>query len=293
MLCVHGAMADNTAPISITDSIGRTVTLNQPATRIVALAPHLVENVFSAGAGDKLVGAVNFSNYPEQAKSIPQVGGYHSFSMEAIVALKPDLVLMWAEGNSEDVAKSLSNLGLPVYINEPGKPETVAQTIRNIGLLAGTSAHANKVADEFLHQLTTLQGQYSREKPVSVFYQVWNKPLQTINGQHSISDVMALCGGRNVFADTPIIAPKVSIESVIARDPDAIIASGMNVERPEWLDDWRAYPQMSAVIHNNLYFVPPDILQRHTTRLLLGAEQVCASLRTVRDKWAQQGADKP
>ena len=281
-----GALPLAAEPVRVIDSAGREVVLEQPSQRIVALSPHIVENVFSAGAGDKLVGVVSYSNYPPAANDIPIVGGYHAFSLEKIASLRPDLVLCWAEGDGKEVAKPFEALGIPTYIDEPRQLEEVATSVRNIGILSGTSDVADAVADEFMQRLSALQKQYSHQQAVSVFYQVWNKPLQTINNKHIISAVIELCGGHNVFIDTPVIAPKVSLEAVISRNPDVIIASGMDQARPEWLDAWLDFPQLNAVVNHNLYFIPPDILQRHTVRILQGAEKMCESLQQAREKRA-------
>lgn len=272
------------APIEVVDSAGRKVILAKPAERIIALAPHIVENVYSAGAGDKLVGVVSYSDYPPQAAKIPTVGGAHAFSLEAIAALSPDLIITWSQGKIESATNAFSALDIAVYVDEPRKLEDVAVSIRNIGQLSGSAVEANSTADQYLATLTNLRNHYAEAKSVSVFYQIWNEPLQTINDSHIIGDVIKLCGGRNIFSDTPVIAPKVSLEAVINRDPDAVVASGMDIERPEWLDEWRKYPRMSAVVNNNLYFVPPDILQRHTVRILQGAQQMCDSLQRARNK---------
>ena len=268
--------------IVVRDFAGRDVRLAAPAQRIVALAPHITENVFSAGAGDRLVGAVAYSDYPEQAKAVPRVGNFQSWSLESLVALQPDLVLLWSSGNGIDTLPVFDRLGIPVFVSEPRKLSDVADTIRKIGKLAGTRAVAEAEARRIEQTLATLGDEYRREQPVSVFYQIWNEPLQTVNGEHLISQLMALCGGYNVFADAPSLAPKINIESVLARDPDAIVASGMDTARPEWLDDWRGYPSLSAVRSGALFFIPPDHVQRPTARVLLGARELCRQLATVK-----------
>lgn len=270
--------------IRVIDAANREVTLKQPAQRIVALAPHIVENVFSAGAGDKLVGVVSYSDYPAAAKQIPIVGGYHAFSLEKIASLQPDLVITWAEGNGAEAARPFENLNIPVYVDEPRQLHEVAESIREIGELSGTSDTADAAAKEFMTTLAALQQRYDQASTVPMFYQVWNKPLMTVNHEHLINAVIELCHGKNIFADAPVITPKISIEAVLGRNPSVIIASGMGEERPEWLDDWRSFPQLSAVSENNLYFIPPSLLQRHTARILLGAEKMCHSLQQARNK---------
>ncbi len=269
-------------PITVTDFLGRKVVLQAPAERVIALAPHIVENVYSAGAGDKLVGVVSYSNFPEEAKTIPIVGGYKSYSVETIIALQPDLILMWASGNGDKALQQLSALGFTVYVDELSSLDHIARFVQHIGQMTGTEATAQKRVKDFVQELTLLRTEYSQSAAVSLFYQVWNEPLQTINGQHIINDVIRLCGGRNIFADAPVLAPKISLESVIVADPQAIVASGMDEARPEWLDDWRKWPQLQAVKRDHVYFIPPDFLQRHTFRLLQGAQQLCTQLAEVR-----------
>lgn len=266
----------------MTDFNGREVSLEQPAQRIIALAPHIVENVFSAGAGEKLVGVASFSNYPELAAQVPVVGDYQAWSLEAIVALEPDLVLIWASGNGMHKLESLSRLGIPVYVSELRELSDIAASIRSIGTLAGTSAVGDAEAARLEREIEWLGKEYRGRTTVEVFYQVWNEPLQTINGEHMISRVLELCGARNVFADAVALAPKINIESVLHRNPDAIVASGMGAARPEWLDEWSSYPSLRAVQHQALFAVDPDYLQRPTARLLIGAARLCRQLDTVR-----------
>ena len=268
--------------VTVEDFIGRTVHLPTPAQRIVALAPHIVENLYSAGAGRKLVGVVSYSNYPADAKSITQVGSYNAFSMETIVSLQPDLILMWASGNGMQTLQKLEALGIPVFVSEPRKLADIPRSIRLLGKLAGTETSSEAQALRIESEISTLRNQYRKAEQLSVLYQIWNDPLQTLNGDHLISQVIALCGGRNVFWDTKNLAPKISIESVLLRNPDVIIASGMSQARPEWLDDWREYPSLTAVKNNALFFVDPDHIQRPTARVLLGARSLCDKLDSVR-----------
>jgi iron complex transport system substrate-binding protein len=270
--------------ISVQDFQQRTVTLEVPAQRIVALAPHIVENTFSAGAGGKLVGVVSYSNYPEQARQLEQIGSHNSWSLEAIAALRPDLILMWASGNGMNSLSSLNKLGVPVYVSEPRRLEDIPETIRAIGKLAGTEQISEPEAQRLEHELANLAGQYKQLPKLDIFYQMWNEPLQTLNGEHMISHVIELCGGRNAFADALSLAPKISLESVLHRDPEVIVASGMGEARPDWLDMWYQYPSLTAVKNKNLFFVHPDHIQRPTSRILLGAKSLCEQLHSARVK---------
>ncbi|MCR8922499.1 cobalamin-binding protein [Dasania sp. GY-MA-18] len=268
--------------IQVTDDSGQVIQLDKPASRVVALAPHIVELVYAVGAGDKLVGAVSYSDYPEAAKKVPRVGNYKNFSAEAILRLQPDLILAWHSGNGAERIKKIEELGIKVYWGEPQTLESVGESLRKVGLLLGEQ-DSGAAAKHFNEKLSALRQQYQHKNPVSVFYQVWNEPLQTLNGDSLLSDVISLCGGHNVFADEPALAPKLSVESVLHANPQVIIASGMGVERPEWLDVWLEWPQLQAVVNKQLYFIPPDILQRHTPRILQGAEIMCQKLELARE----------
>jgi iron complex transport system substrate-binding protein len=268
--------------ITVQDFSGREVTLAQPAQRIVALAPHIVENIYSAGAGSRLVGAVSYSNYPPAAADIPVVGSYNAFSLEQIVALKPDLVVMWGSGNGMQTLSRLEDLGIPVYVSELRHLSDVGKSISLLGQLAGTTTVSEREAQRIEEELLKLRNRYIGQREVGVFYEIWNEPLQTVNGEHLISEIITLCGGRNVFQDAVSLAPRISLESVLVSNPEAIVASGMGEARPEWLDQWRQYPSLSAVAGEALFFINPDHVQRPTARILLGARRLCQQLEQVR-----------
>lgn len=270
------------AGIDLTDDQGQAVHLDKPATRIVSLAPHITELLFAAGAGERIVGTVQYSDYPEAAKKIPRVGGYTSIDMEKVAALKPDLVIAWKSGNRDAHLGKLRALGIPVFVNEPRKIDNVAKSLAQIGKLAGTDAAGEAAAQAFRKRHADLAARYSAKPTVRVFYEAWNRPLMTVNGEHLISDVIRLCGGENVFAKLPVLAPNVDVEAVLAARPEAIVASGMGEARPEWLDDWRQWTKLSAVAKGNLFYIPPDRIQRHTPRILDGAERLCGQLDEAR-----------
>lgn len=276
--------ADNKTAISVIDFAGNKVELTQPAQKIVALAPHIVENVFTAGAGQKLIGAVAYSDYPEQAKQLPLVGGYTHTNLERIIELDPDLVIAWESGNSNSSLERIKELGYTIYVDQPDTLADIAKSIQDIGILAGTSEVADVEANNYLATIRKV-GKENKDKPlISAFYQVWNSPLQTINGGHFISAAIELCGGTNIYASEKTIAPIINIESILQRDPEAIIASGMSSAKPEWLDDWLTWTSLKAVKQNNLFFVNPDHIQRHTVRLLKGIDVVCEHLDVARSR---------
>jgi iron complex transport system substrate-binding protein len=268
--------------VAVVDDAGRTVELAAPAQRIVALAPHIVENLYAAGAGRRIVGAVDYSDYPDAARDIPRVGSFSAFSLEAVVAAEPDLVVIWGSGNGMGTLAKLAPLQVPVYVSEPRTLADISRGLRALGALAGTAETAEIAARQFEAGIAGLRGSTTREQPLRVLFQIWNQPLQTVSGDHLISEVLALCGGVNLFADARTLAPKLNIESVLQRNPEVIIGSGAASGRPAWLDDWRDYPTLAAVANDALFYVDPDHILRPTPRLLLGARSLCEQLSRVR-----------
>jgi len=272
------------ADVSVRDDAGLTVRLAQPARRIVSLAPHVTETLFAIGAGDRVVGTVDYSDYPEAAKRVARVGGYSRIDLEAIAALRPDLIIGWQSGNAAAHIEKLRSLGYPLYISQPNRIDDVAGEIERLGHLAGTEAVADAVAHRYREKLAALRAQYRGRPTVRTFYQIWKQPLMTVGRDQIISDAIRLCGGENVFGQIEKMAPTVTVEAVIAANPEAIVASGMGDSRPEWLDDWKRWTGIEAVRRDNLFFVPPELIQRHTPRLLDGTELLCRHLEQVRER---------
>lgn len=272
------------AEIAVTDDRGATVRLPVPASRIVSLAPHVTETLFAAGAGEKTVGTVDYSDYPEAAKKIPRIGGYSRLDLEAITNLRPDLAIGWLSGNSPAHIEKLRALGVPVFLVQPKDIDDVVTNLERFGRLAGTDEAARAAAGKFRARLAELRARHAARPPVRIFYQVWNQPLMTVGGGQIISDVIRLCGGENVFADLKPLAPKVTVEAVLAADPEVIVASGMDEARPEWVDHWRRWTGLTAVKRDNLFFIPPDLIQRPTPRLAEGAARLCEQIETARTR---------
>lgn len=270
------------AAITVTDDSSRELTLAQPAHRIISLAPHLTELLFAAGAGDRLIAAVDYSDYPDAARELPRVGNAHNLDIERILALQPDLVVGWGSGNNRAQLDQLARLELPLYISEPGRLDSIADTIIDLGKLTGSQATAETAANEYLQRLHDLRSQYSGHESIRVFYQYWHRPIMTIGGRHLIDEVIRLCSGENIFAELQQLAPQVTREAVLEADPEVIIGSGEGTQRPPWLDEWTRWPQLRAVRNGHVYDIPADFLLRHSPRLLDGAEILCGQLQQVR-----------
>ena len=285
-LLVIGAVQAGPA---VFDDAGRTIELDRPATRIVSLAPHATEQLFTAGAGDALVGTVQWSDYPDAARDVPRVGDTWNLDLERIAALEPDLIVAWRSGNQPAAVERLAALGFAVFLSEPVSLEEIGGGIRRLGVLAGTEAGAARAEAEFLGRLARLRAEYSGRRPLRVFYQIWHEPTYTVNREHLISRIIELCGGTNVFAGLDALSPRIGIEAVLESDPEVIVASGADASRPEWLDYWRNWPELAAVHDGQLHYIPPDLIQRHTARILDGAEAMCRILDGTRTRRAQAG----
>ncbi|MFM0592875.1 cobalamin-binding protein [Paraburkholderia dilworthii] len=274
------------AAITVTDDTGATVTLPAPAQRVISLAPHVTELLYAAGGGAKMVGAVSYSDYPPEAKQLPRVGDNKALDLERIVALKPDLIVVWRHGNAQRQLDRLRELHVPLFFSEPHRLDDVAVSLTKLGQLLGTSSTADAAAAAYRRDIATLRTQYTSQPPVSVFYQVWDQPLMTLNGDHMISDVIALCGGRNVFAKLEPLVPTVSTEAVLAANPEAIVTAAPGATKPDTplpqLATWRAWPSLTAVANNNLFAVDGDLINRPAPRIAQGAKQLCEDLEAAR-----------
>ncbi|MFL1454734.1 cobalamin-binding protein [Marinobacter sp. GN3S48] len=272
------------AEVCATDDTGTEVCLEQPASRIAALSPGATELVWAAGAGEKVVAVVSFSDYPEAATKVPSVGSHTRMDLERLMELQPDLVIGWVTGNPPEQLEALADLGLPVFSIEPRTFEAVSHTIERLATLAGTEQAGFAEAERFRQGIAKLERQYRNAEPVPVFYQVWDEPLMTVNDKHLIGKVITLCGGVNVFGDLERLVPRISPEAVIGANPEAILAGGMGEENRHWLTRWEAFPGIEATAKDNLYFIPPSLVQRPTPRMLEGSQLFCQKLDTARAK---------
>lgn len=270
--------------LTLQDDAGTTITLPKPALRIVSLAPHITEALFAAGAGDRLVGTVSYSDFPEAAKKIPLVGSYNEVNFEQILALQPDLIIAWQTGNSSDALEKLKTLQLPVYLSEPKDLISIARNIRQFGILAGTDTVANAAADTFEQKLAQLKANNANKPVLTVFYQVWEEPLYTLGGGHFSRDMFAICGGRNIFADQEHPSPIVSVEAIVTRNPQVMLTGDHHGERKieDWKAKWVSWSSIDAVKHDQLYLVDQDIYTRSSPRAVQGAEHLCGILDQAR-----------
>lgn len=279
-----GAWCSANAAIAVVDDAGRRVVLARPAQRVISMSPAVTELLFAAGGGKRIVGTMSFSSYPPEAKSIAVVGSDSQVDIERVVALKPDLLIVWESGNTVRQIGQLASLGIPVYRSEPRKLDQVADSIVRFGQLLGTGPVALQAAAGFRATISGLARRYGTRPVVPVFYQVWDRPLYTLNRQHIVSDAIRVCGGRNVFAALPVIAPEVSIEAVLKEDPEVIIAGDQGDPGERGVAIWKPFQSMTAVKRGNLFTQDGELLTRPGPRVAQGTAELCEKLEQARQR---------
>jgi vitamin B12 transport system substrate-binding protein len=255
---------------------------NEKALKIVALAPHIVEMLFDIGAGGEIVGTVEYADFPKAALAIPRVGSYHGMQIEKLLALEPDLVIVWKSGNSQSDIEKMKRLGLKVVFSNPTDIADVATELRYLGELTRHKAQAEKVALAYEQRLKELRAENINKKATPVFYQLWSEPMMTINGTTWINQLIEVCQGINVFADNATPYPKLSIENVIVAQPHIIILPDENSDKPQPVINWEKWPEIPAVKNNKFIHVDADLLHRFSTRMLSGVEDMCEKIDQLR-----------
>ena len=270
------------AAVEYLDDLGRKVILDIPAQRIVSLAPHITELLYAVGAGERVIAAVEYSDYPDAARRLPHVGDSSRIDLERLVMLQPDLVIAWGSGTPARELEGVQRLGYPLYLSEPRRLDALAEQLRAFGRLAGTEPAANAAAADYERRLAALRARYADPPRQRVFYQLALQPLLTINRAHIISDLVDLCGGENVFAEASQLTPHVSIEAVVGAAPAVIVFAlypGESTAATEAF--WRRFGLAGTTRY---LAVPGDLIHRPTLRILDGVAQVCEGLAAARSE---------
>ncbi|MBC7490621.1 MAG: cobalamin-binding protein [Glaciimonas sp.] len=287
-LLVSLSLSAAKAAISVRDDAGNIVTLAQPAQRVITMSPHVTELVFAAGGGDRIVGTVKYSDYPAAAKNIPLIGSNSSLDIERLIALKPDLLVIWRHNSAERQLEQIHKLRIPVFYSDPHKLRNIPDTIVRLGQLLGTTSEAEKTASALSQKVDVLAAKYQQRSRVRVFYQVWSRPLYALNGSQIISDAMHICGGENIFAHLPATAPVVNIEAVLGENPEVMV-NGQHKDDKSDLEFWRSYPGLLAVHRNNLFGIDADLMNRAGPRLIDGTAILCEKLELARTRRGNAG----
>ncbi len=277
------ALAGATQARTVTDDLLHSLVVPEAPLRIVSLAPGATEMLFAAGAGGELIATVEYSDEPPAARQVTRIGDVAAVDMERLVALHPDVVVLWAAGGNPAQRAKIAALHIPIYEQQVERLRDIPAAVRRLGVLAGTSAVAERAAQAMaarLAALTAAYGTHPGRRP-SVLLQVWNRPIYTVGGHHLMSDALTLCGARNVFADLSEAGPIVDIESVIARDPDIIIAAAPAGEGAAWVADWRQLKSLSAVRGHRVVAFEDQALSRLGPSVIGATEALCRTLASV------------
>ena len=255
-----------------------------PAQRVVTFAPHFAEMMYAIGASEQLVGVSAWSDFPREVLELPHIGDAFSIDQEQLSLLQPDLLLVWESGMPAHTVDDLRARGYRVETIRTRNLEDVAAAIVRIGDLTGHAGTAAAAASEFTGALESLRARYRDASPIDVFFQISTRPLYTVNREHFISEIIALCGGRNVFADVEGFAPSVSVEAVIDRDPEVMLA-GTNLGDGAF-EEWARWPNLAANRYGNLFLLPDETIGRPSPRLAMAARSVCIALDRARGNMA-------
>ena len=268
--------------VVITDDAARQITLQKIPARIISVAPGATEMLFAAGAGELVIATVEYSDEPPAAKRIPRIGDGIAVDMERIVALKPDVLVVWPGGGNPAQIAQLERLGFPLYRQQVNALGDIPGSLRRLGALTGTQPVAENAARDIEARLVQLKQRYGGSQQTTVLLQVWQHPVYTVGGKHLMTDALRLCGARNVFGDLTDMGPAVDVEAVIARDPDFIVAVAPPGSAAAWLGDWRRFTHLHAVQNDRLIEFEDWRLSRLGPSALGGTEALCRAIESKR-----------
>jgi vitamin B12 transport system substrate-binding protein len=250
-----------------------------PVQRIITLAPHATELAYAAGLGNKIIAVSDYSDYPPQVKNLPKVANYKGIKIEKILSLKPDLVIIWPDGNPPRELQKLKQMGIRTYPAQIHRLADIADNIEALSQYADNPQIGRKNAQQFRQKLAALKQRYQHVRNVRFFYQLSEKPIITIAQDHWPSEVFKFCGGENVFENSPAPYPQVSREQVLLAQPDVIFNSRHAVENLNMWADWSRIP---AVRLHHVWTLNSDWLNRPTPRTIRAIEEICNYLDEAR-----------
>jgi iron complex transport system substrate-binding protein len=274
----HNNIPTNNTTREVTDEAGRRVQLPLQVDRIVSLAPNLTEIVFAVGAGDRLVGRTRYCDYPAEATKVPEVGDTMTPSIERIIALKPQIVLISTASQLEAFTRQLNEQRIAVYVTNPQSLEGVFRSIQTLGDLFGEHDQAASVVANLRRRADTVEAATKQLTPVKVFYQLAGEPLYTIGREAYLTDLVRRAGGVSVTADVPGAFPRFSDESALAARPEAIIlpsGGSMGTANSTVVASLKNSP---AALNNRVYKLNDDHLSRPGPRLVDGLEEMARAL---------------
>ncbi|EWH11332.1 periplasmic binding protein [Catenovulum agarivorans DS-2] len=274
--------------LASTSNVFATPELADNKPNVIALAPHIIENLFAVGAGEQVIGTTEHSDYPEAAKTVPRIGNYAVLQIEKILQLKPDYIVAWASGNPPEDLVRIEKLGIPIIYSKPSSLVGVAQELLKFGDLTKNKLKARQVADDYLHKLQVVKQQNLGKKPIKVFYQLWSAPLTTIANHAWPQKILEVCNAQNPFVDLVGDYPHVSVENVLVANPDVIVIPTSSTEPNGQIDYWQKFTSISAVKNNQIYLVNSDKLHRMTPRVVEEMKVLCDKIDLARQFYANQ-----
>lgn len=273
-------------PMEIRDPFGNLETIEEEPKKIVSLAPHNTEILFSLGLGEKVVGVTTYCDYPEEARAVEKIGSYGEFNLERIVELEPDLVLVYGRGN-EDENKTLRNAGIKVLGFQPESIDEVIEDMRTLGRITGSNEEAVKLTNSMIEKKNEIIEKIRDEEKVRVFYEIWHEPLQAAGEGSFIGELLTLAGGENTGADGDIEEnmggyPIFDLEQLIEKNPEVYLTSGNMPEKDiESIKDRPGYEEISAIKNNRIYIFEGDeanIVSRPGPRIVEALEIIAKSI---------------
>lgn len=258
----------------IADDLGRKIKIPEKIERAVSLAPNLTENIFAVGAGDKLVGVTTFCNYPEDAKKIAKVGDTMNPNMETIIALKPQVVFVSTASQIENFTKTLEEQNITVFVTNPTNLNDVLANLRQLGDIFGTTERTAILLNEMQERILAVDEQVKDKMKVKTFVQISKEPLFTVGKESFLTEIIERGGGISVTKDVATAYPKLSKETALALNPDAIILS----ESPDNLEPNDVFKNSNAVKNKKIFKINADLLSRPAPRLVEALEQIANAL---------------
>jgi ABC-type Fe3+-hydroxamate transport system substrate-binding protein len=283
-LLVWSVAAASAPAIAVNDDNGQHLVLAAPARRIITLAPSLTELAFVAGAGDRVVAVSAWSDYPRAALRLPQVADAAGVSLEALLELRPDLVIAWKSGNREIDIKRIAAFGIPVLVLEVAHLADISRAVRAIGTLAGSDQKASAAAMKIDDTLASLRTANQGKRRVTVFFEISRLPLMTVNRHHAIDEVISLCGGENIFRSKELLVFSPTMEELVRLQPQVILFPANQAVAPA--TDYRG---LQAWANQRIYRVSADALLRTGPRMVEGAVDVCTRLDEARESLRADG----
>jgi iron complex transport system substrate-binding protein len=268
--------SDASAEIRVIDDLGEEIVLLKPARRVISLAPHITELIYSLGAEKQIVGTVKYSDYPPEASTLPRIGDAFSLNIESVLALKPDLIIAWHTGGNNRPIERLRSLGLPVYTNEAKSLAGIGEAIIDIAALLGKNERGFALQQEFVTALENSRV-VKKSSPV-IFFQISDQELYTVSSEHLIGQAINHCGGKNLFSDISPNVSQVNQEMILANQPDVIVVTQRPGSESAWVKTWRGFTGTQYQVDT----IDPDLISRPSLRMLDGIKAICEIVNGAR-----------